>query len=239
MTLGPIPGRYVETRGPLHQLAFFALGPARYKAVGRMGLRATPGGFGTPEFEGRVARIDGDALVHEQGGNVATQRITTIRAAAEFFGHEYEVDWFEGFHDPLQPADPDTPLIVDDTSARAIGDWFEFAFDVLNRLRGHGTHDDQDSEVQLWPEHFDPATEIGNEAMGQRASFGASPGDAGHLEPYLYVAAWGEVDHSHSYWNGQGFNGASLGYATLLVADDPGRTALDFLLEGCRILHGG
>lgn len=239
MTIGQLPPSFTETRDALHQVAFFALAPARYRAVGRMGLEATPGGFGTPQFEDRIARVQGDQLVHEENGNIATQLITTLREAATFFGGEYEVEWFSDFHDPLQPMDPDTPLSVDREASLALGQWFRFGFDVLNELRGHGVAGDDVSPVQLWPEHFDPATELGNSEKGQRASFGASPGDGSHDEPYLYVAPWSEVDRSNSYWNDPTFGGASIGHAELLASDDPHSEGLEFLLEGHRILHAG
>ena len=57
--LKEIPADLVESRDALHQLAFFAVSPARYRAIGRMGLQPTPGGFGTPQFEGQVARVEG------------------------------------------------------------------------------------------------------------------------------------------------------------------------------------
>ncbi len=237
MKFDQLPDSLQTTRNSLHQLAFFALSPARHKAVGRMGLKATPGGFGTPEYESQVARVEGNLLVHESGESVATQTITTIRAAAEFFGNPYEAEWFPDFHDPVAPADPDAELSVDSDAANALGEWFEFGFDALNRLRGHGVEGDDVSEVQLWPEHFDPATELGSYDKGERASFGASPGDGSHPEPYLYVAAWSEIDRANTYWNNENFNGASLGYADLAKSDDPTQTALDFYLEGYRILH--
>lgn len=237
MTLGKLPSNFIGTRDALHQIAFFAIAPARYEAVGRMGLKAAPGGFGTPEFDGRVARVEGTLLVHEREGNVATQEITTVRAATEFFGLEYEADWFPDFHDPLAPVDPDRHLTIDREAALALGEWFAFGFDLLNRLRQHGRDRDDTSEVQLWPEHFDPAAELGDQQKGQRASFGGSPGDAAHPEPYLYVAAWSEIDRTNRYWNDESFKGASLGYAELLQAEDPLARGLEFLLEGCRILH--
>ena len=123
MTLPDLPPALVTTREALHQLAFFAVSPTRYQATGRMGLAATPDGFGTPAFDGRVARVEGTLLVDEQNGNVASQTISTVRAAAEFFGNEYEVDWFGDFHDPLTPADPDQALQVDEEASRAIGHW--------------------------------------------------------------------------------------------------------------------
>ncbi len=237
MRLGPLPDDFQFTRDQLHQIAFYALAPARYKVEERMGLRATPGGFGTPEFDGRVARVEGNLLVHEQEGNVATQTITTIRAAAEFFGNEYEVDWFTDFKDPLPPMDPDRPLKIGESPALALGEWYRFGSNVLDEFRSHGTDDDEVSEVQLWPEHFDPATEMGNGDKGQRASYGASPGDKGHLEPYLYVSAWSEIDRSNPYWNDRHFNGASLPFTELVAAEDQTRVARDFFEWGYQILH--
>lgn len=238
MNLHPLPAGFAETRDSLHQIAFFVLGAARYRATGRMGLQAAPGGFGTREFDGRLARVEGASLVYEQADRIATQTITTVRAAADFVGIEYLVDWFDGeFHDPLRPVDPDSPLAVDDTAARALGHWFDFGYDLLEELRSHAGDDDDASAVQLWPEHFDPAMEMGDETMGRRASYGASPGDAAHDEPYLYVSAWGEIDGAYPYWNDGAFSGSSLGYSDLVAAADPKSKALEFLLEGHRILH--
>jgi hypothetical protein len=237
LRLGPLPDDFQFTRDQLHQIAFYALAPARYKVEERMGLRATLGGFGTPEFDGRVARVEGNLLVHEQDGNVATQEITTIRAATEFFGNEYQVDWFTDFKDPLAAMDPDRPLKIGDIPALALGRWYEFGFDVLDVFRARGTDDDNVSEVQLWPEHFDPATDMGNGEKGRRASYGASPGDEGHLEPYLYVSAWSEIDRSNPYWNDRHFNGASLPFTELVAADDQTRVAVEFFEWGYQILH--
>ncbi|HET9204242.1 MAG TPA: hypothetical protein VFP67_13995 [Acidimicrobiia bacterium] len=238
MRVGPLPDDFQFARDQLHQLAFFALAPARYASEERMGLRSTPGGFGTPEYDGKVSRVEGSLLVQETGGEVATQAITTIRAAAEFFGVAYDVDWFTGFKDPLPAMEPDRPLRVEDEPARALADWFAFGSRLLERLRGEGNAADEVSEVQLWPEHFDPAIEMGSEAEGRRASYGASPGDRGHLEPYLYVSAWGEIDRDDPFWNDRHFNGASLPYVTLLEAEDQERVALEFFTEGYRILNG-
>ena len=237
MNLNPLPADFATTRDALHQVAFFAVSPARYRAVGRMGLRAAPGGFGTPEFNGRVVRVEGDMLISEEAGSSASQTVTTVRDAAAFLGVPYEVDWFSDFHDPLAPSDPDAELAVHDESARAVGHWFGYVTAVLEELQGHGTPDDDISEIQLWPEHFDPATELGSADAGQRASFGGSPGDGAHAEPYLYVAAWGDIDRSNGYWNDDSFNGSSISYSELATADDPVARGVEFMLEGYRILH--
>lgn len=237
--LPTLPESFVTTRDHLHQLAYFAVSPARHKASGRMGLSHHAGGFGTPEFEGKTIRVEGDLIVAYDGDMAASQSISTVREAIEFLGHEYEAEWFSDFHDPLSPLDPDHPLDVDPVAAHVIGEWFAFAWVVLEELRGHGRAGDDVSEVQLWPEHFDAAIEMGDNEKGLRASYGASPGDAAHPEPYVYVAAWSEIDRANPYWNDESFNGASLSYDELLNSDDPVRAAIDFLLEGYRILHAG
>ncbi len=228
---------FVTTRNHLHQIAFFALSPARYQAVGRMGLAATARGFGTPRYEGKVARVEGTQLVYEAFGNIATQEISTIRAAAEFFGGSYVPVWFEDFHDPLSAMDPDSALEVDEDSSYLIGDWFRFGFSVLHLLRGRGADDDDVSEVQMWPEHFDAATELGSQDAGKRASYGASPGDPGIPEPYIYVAPWSEIDKSDGYWNAEHFGGSVLNYAELAGSADPEKTALGFFLAGYQRLR--
>lgn len=233
----PLSGSFGVTRDHLHQIAYFALSPARHSVEGRMGLRATPGGFGTPEFEGRVARVDGPLLVHQEGTNVATQQISTVRAAAEFFGGVYEGVWFEKFKDPLTPIGPDVMLSVDADDSRFVGAWFEFGFEVLDSFRSDSQAADDASSTQIWPEHFDAAMETGDADSGKRASYGFSPGDGAHPEPYVYVAAWGEIDRSNEYWNEKAFNGSSLSYADLAAEPDPFEAALDFLRDGYRLLQ--
>lgn len=232
-----LPGGFEETRDNLHQIAFFALSPARHKAVGKMGLTATENGFGTPEFDGKVARVAGTQLIFEDSGNIATQEITTIRAAAEFVGSGYEPVWFDNFHDPLGAADPEARLAIDEESSFLIGHWFRFGFSALENLRSRGTADDDVSEVQMWPEHFDAATELGNSDDGLRASFGASPGDSDSKKPYLYVAPWSEVDKSDSYWNAEHFGGSSLGYTELGQSGDAHDAAIEFFWNGYQKLR--
>jgi hypothetical protein len=93
--------------------------------------------------------------------------------------------------------------------------------------------------VLLWPEHFDIAMELGDEAAGKRANFGASPGDENHDEPYLYVGPSNPDLASGEPWNATGFRGAQLTYSELLAAEDQRRTALDFMRERYRALQDG
>jgi hypothetical protein len=233
--LAPLPAGYGTSRAALHQVAYFAVAPARFAATGKLGLRYTHRGFGTPFFGAdEQIRVEGDALVHQTGSSVRTATISTLEAAADFLGIPYREVWFESFHDPLAPLGGDVELALDPVVTEAIGSWFGFASHVLERARR--TPDAQDvTRVQLWPEHFDPAFEMGSAEAGGRASYGASPGDAAHPEPYLYVAAWGEIDRSDPFWNGS-FNGAMVSYQDLLGADDPYATALTFYEEGHRRL---
>ena len=91
--------------------------------------------------------------------------------------------------------------------------------------------------MQLWPEHFDIAVELGTERDGHRAGFGASPGDELHPEPYLYVVPWSEVPAS-DLWQATAFRGAELPYATLLLAENQRETALRFFDERLAALGG-
>jgi hypothetical protein len=237
--LEPLGQSHTETREALHQVAFFAVGPKRHAVNGKIGLRYTHHGFGTPFFgDDEQVRVEGDQLIHQTADDVRSTRITTVREAAEYLGVPYVVEWFPSFHDPLEPVDPDTALSVDGNASRAIGDWFGFATSVLEELRRTDGAVDV-SRVQLWPEHFDPAMEIGSADSGQRASYGASPGDGSSAEPYLYVAPWSGVpDESDSYWNAEGFGGALLSYSDLLGAGDQRQTALEFLRTGLTKLSG-
>jgi hypothetical protein len=123
---------------------------------------------------------------------------------------------------------------VDTAAAAAIGDFYGFACSVLEQLRANEPEGDP-SLVQLWPEHFDIAFELGSEAAGRRANFGASPGDDEHPEPYLYVGPW-TAEVSGDLWNATGFKGAELNYSELIGADDQRRAALDFMTERYRAL---
>ena len=126
---------------------------------------------------------------------------------------------------------------VDAAAAIALGDFYGLACSVLEQLRADEVDGDA-SIVQLWPEHFDLAIELGSESAGGRANFGASPGDDDHAEPYLYVGPW-TAEVSGELWNGTGFNGAELTYSELIGAADHRRTALDFMRKRYRALQEG
>lgn len=234
--LPPLPARFAATRDSLHRVAFFALAPKRYAATGKLGLRYTHGGFGTPFFgHDEQVRVEGRELIHQTRDGVASTVLSTLGQACDFLGIPYRDSWYEGFRDPLVPSGPTVPLVVDEKVAAAIGDWFGFATLVLERLRRLPGAEDV-SRVQLWPEHFDVAIEIGSADNGHRASYGASLGDSHHPEPYFYVAPGSEQDPDDLYWNAPSFKGASLSYGELLSVANPAAAALAFLERGHAML---
>lgn len=205
MTLDPLPPTFAETRDALHRLAQEVISPARERVTGRIGLRATPGGFGTPQFgDGERVRVEGAELVRESAAGESREPIDGI----------------------------------DEAAARALGAWYAFGDSVLEQLREEAGGDDTPSIVQLWPEHFDIAIDMGSDASGSRANYGFSPGDEKHEEPYVYVGPWSADRAEGALWNARGFPGAELAYADLLGAPDPRAAALEFLRERRDFLRG-
>ncbi len=215
--LAELPPRFAATRSALHGVAEHVVSPARVAATGNeIALEATPGGFGTPVLPagGRV-RVEADELVIDKPGG-ATRRapLATLAQAASFAG--------------LPPgANGEERLDIDRDAARSLADFYAFADDLLRTLQVEAPACADASPVRLWPEHFDIAFEQGEEDDGRRAAYGASPGDALHAEPYIYVAPWSEPPRGPG-WTATGFRGAELGYSALLRASDPRAKALDF-----------
>jgi len=245
----PEPGRLAATRASLHALAEHVLSPARHAANGKIGLRFTRGGFGTPFFrddagDDKQVRVEGDELVVDLGEATHRAPITTVGTAADFarcaagapVGAGYDEAGVRGVYEPTTPFAPDAPLVIDPDSARFLGDWFGFAAGVLEQLRAEADDADQPARVQLWPEHFDLSVDLGDDAAGARGTFGASPGDEAHDNPYLYVTHWADADPDR-FWNDGAFDGASLSLPELVPARDQRAAALDFLRSGRRVLR--
>jgi hypothetical protein len=225
--LGPAPAKLVPTRISLHRLAEQVVSPARRKANGKIGLRYTRGGFGTPFFGPDVqVRVRGAELVVEDATGERAAAITTLDAAADHIGRDLLPDDVQLDREPLD---------VDPASAAFLGDWYGFGASVLEELRASAGADADPSRVQLWPEHFDLAVELGSETKGARAAYGLSPGDDNHPEPYLYVAPW-VAPEPDELWQATGFSGAELPYAELLDAPDQRETALAFFDARLRAL---
>ncbi len=234
--LGPLPSTFPTTRDAIHALAEQVLAAARYRATQHIGLRPTPGGVGTPPFapvEGvgdEIARVDGIELVHERAGAVRRAPITTLADAAEFFGGPLGAP---PVYAPATHVAPDATLAVDATAAAALAEWYAFADERLAELRRR--HEGQDSTgAQLWPEHFDLAIELGTEADGTRANYGASPGDEVIAEPYLYVGPWDKRRRTGLF--ARYAFGAALTYAELRASNDHEAAARDFYMACAQAL---
>jgi hypothetical protein len=208
------------TVAALHRVAEAIVAPAR-KPDNEIALQVTPGGFGTPEFEfgdaRRQVRVDGTELVDAVDGVERRAPLSSLAGAATVVAE-------------LLPSGSelgDEPLNVDPDSAAALAAWYRFGDEVLRALVATASGGDAASEPILWPEHFDVAIELGDEASGERATYGFSPGDENHPEPYAYVGPW-RPGVEGELWNAVGFGGAELGYAELLGAADQRAAATDF-----------
>jgi hypothetical protein len=217
-----LPESFAATRDALHRVAEELVAPAR-KPHNEIALGQTPGGFGTPEFEfeGRrtQVRVDGAELVLARDGDEERAELTSIAAGGALLGPRLLPDGV--------PRD-DSPLGIDPAAADRLADYYEFAAEALAQVRAGLAPADDPSETILWPEHFDIAFEAGPEADGKRATYGCSPGDGDHAEPYAYVGPWA-ASTDGELWNATAFNGAELGYAELLGADDPAAAAVEFM----------
>ncbi len=217
--LAAAPTTLVETRLALHALTEHVLSPARAKANGKIALRFTRGGFGTPFFGDDIQlRVEGAELIVQRREGERRAPITTLAAAADAIGGA------------LLPDDldlDDAPLRIDAEASNFLGDWYGFGASVLEHLRAEAAPTLEPSRVQLWAEHFDLSVELGSETLNERAAYGASPGDELHPEPYLYVAPWAAPRPS-VLWQATAFTGAELPYAELLTAEDQRTTALTF-----------
>jgi hypothetical protein len=224
VTLPHLPAAYATTRDALHRLAVYVVSPAQRLATGEIILRATPGGFSTFPFRGRVVGVDGDQLVVDG----ARFPIESLRAAAAAVGIEPDTAQQEQFDVP-PPGDLDAPLGVDAEAALALGGWYAFATEVLEALRAEAAPPDDVTIVRIWPEHFDAAIDMGDDGAGRRATYGASPGDRHHPQPYLYASPWaGRID---AFFDDPGFKGAARTYAQLAASSDPHAAAITFLTE--------
>lgn len=228
-SLGTPPATLVDTRLALHRLATYVIAPARYRKTEKFGLRAVDGGFGTPPFAGRQIAVVGNQIIDRHDGqDDKTEAITSLAGAAAFLGETIdEVTAAE--HDSPAVGSQGEDLHVDEAASLWLGSWYAMAFDALHELRNDKESVDG-SEPQLWPGHFDPAIEAGDDA--HRGSYGASPGDASSDEPYLYLGIWWpdrlSLDTKDPFWNASSFVGAQKPVSEFVDAADPAAEALNF-----------
>jgi hypothetical protein len=230
----------MATRSALHAVSAHVLGRRRHEVTGRFGLRATPGGIGTPAFGDplEVVRVSGTILVRELGGDSTTLAIPgrSLRQLAAFAGTDIDRPFSVGEATPPL-GDPDKPIELDGAAVRVLADWYALGWVVMDRFLAGLPDDAAPAAIQLWPEHFDAATNVGVPG-GARLNVGFSPGDDFQPEPYAYVGPWGpERPGDSDFWNAP--FGAVLVASKVVSHHDPGRLVLDFLVTGLRALSGG
>jgi hypothetical protein len=212
---------HTRTRLALHALAEHLLTADLHRHTGRIGLRATPGGFGQPEFwaDGtrRRLRVDGDRLVVLDGDRESWHHLGTLASAATIAGVELGAP--SEVFTPETELSPDAPLAVDREAATRIAEWFGLTADAIEQLR-RSNAGLEPAIVQLWPEHFDLATNMAE------VNFGGSPGDGHIAEPYLYVGPW--APREGDFWN------ESFGATRLHSEIDGPADAVEFFTEGLR-----
>jgi hypothetical protein len=188
----------VTTRRSLHALATQVIAPLHTQATGNeIALRPRPGGFGTPELpEGGWVGTDGTDLVRvDADGARDTTRITSLLDAADFVGL-----------DDAASALTDAPLEVHAGAAEILAGVWASGEEALEAFAADPATADPTPPI-LWPEHFDIAIEAGGSA-----TYGISPGDDDHPEPYAYISLWtppADLETGPStFWNAVGFTGA-------------------------------
>lgn len=211
--LRSLPAGFSEAAEILHAAAEETLQSKRRAETGSGWLRPfTPGGVGAPPWEhGATSGKPGSARI---------------------LGSEVVIADGE--------EERRTPLRADAEVTAALSDFQALTTVALGELiagAGPGSNPDP---IRLWPEHFDVATVLGDEAAGTRANFGGSPGDADHAQPYLYVGPWADPpDPADPFWNARGFRGAELPHSELLEAEDQLAAAVAFLRRGAALLERG
>jgi hypothetical protein len=230
------PEAYTSTRLELQRVATHILARARFAAEGRFGLRVTLSGISTPAFgdDGQVLRILGTALVRElrteHGARSAIIDISghSLAELGAFAGVDLDEEFNAGTDTPAV-GDPTTPIDLHGQADEVLR-WFDIGARALDRVLP-GTV--EPSIVQLWPEHFDVAFDA--ETAHGRVNLGASPGDSGQLQPYLYVGPWGaDRPGDASFWNA-GF-GATVTRDALYRTGDPLGEAVEFFGRGLSLL---
>lgn len=248
-----LPDTYPSERRELQVIATHLLARRLVSATGRFGLRPTPDGFGTPQFDSgepdrrrERVRISGGLLVVERLDPAATTTATLIdgastRELATFVGVTLDApdDGFDVGHDTPPIGDPDRRVAIGESTFRATADWFATVAAGLDVVAGSVTDPRSTPTVaQIWPEHFDLAFDLAfdpTRADTHRVNLGGAVGDDLHAEPYLYVGPWtGDRPGDPEFWNAP--FGAVLPRAQVLTHEHPATAAAEFFRRGLDLL---
>jgi hypothetical protein len=165
--LSPLPPGFAETRLRLHRVAEETLKPARERVTGRFGLRALPGGFGTPPFgEGQQLHVEGTELVTRHGSSVERQPLEGIDEAAS----GALALWFAFGAGVLEELRAEAPASLDATPPQLWPEHFDIAIELgsegAGRRAAYGASpgDEQHAEPYLYvaPWSAQPEGELWN-----------------------------------------------------------------------------
>ena len=196
------------TRSDLHRLSAHVLARRRYDVTGHFGLRASPGGLGTPAFgpEPETLRLTSTRLIREVGtrsSSVALQG-ATLDELARFAEADLASAFSVGANTP-DLGSTNEPLHLPPHELALIFDWFELGWRVLDTVASQLPAEWTQSTVQLWPEHFDLGTSLDfgrGDGDGGGVNLGFSAGDAFSEEPYAYVGCLSPARPGDaSFWN--------------------------------------
>ena len=238
MVMAPLNGEagHESTRSALHRVAAHILARRRFDISGRFGLRASPGGFATPAFgEGpETIRVAGDRLVREIGG--LSTSIPLVGSTLRELARASDVDLSKPFDcGPDAPAlgDIDEPIGLDLEAVRVLADWYDLGWRSLDAVVATLPGDAAPATIQLWPEHFDAATNL-KVSSGAMVNMGCSPGDGFEPAPYAYVGPWdlSQVPKS-AFWNAP--FGAVLRRSDLTASSDGLDECIQFFGNGIRL----
>ena len=208
--LGTLPVAFPATVAALHRVAEQVVAPAR-KPDNEIALTATPGGFGTPVFPyggvDQQVRVHGAELVHRAGDEERRALLTTLEDARQLVGRA-RARWPARRHAARPRRRRGRP------ARRLVR---------LRRVAARGARPAPPPRTTrprptLWPEHFDVAIELGDEAAGTRANYGFSPGDERARRALPLRRPLDRAARSGELWNASGFPGAELDYAELQAA---------------------
>lgn len=234
-----------HTRDVLKRIANHVLARAEYSSIGRIGLRAAPGGFSTitfgPELE-RI-RVSGGHLVREFGAATpaSTSTIAIDGSSLATLAAFAEVDLsgeFSAGHDTPPVGDVNEPITLHSPAALLLADWYTMGAQALDRLAAAAPSFAAPSLAQLWPEHFDLALDMAfdqDAPADRRVNMGASPGDGFHSAPYLYVGPWtADRPGDEAFWNAP--FGSVLGHDAIAASPEPVDAAFEFFRTGLEFL---
>lgn len=227
------------TRDELHRIAAHILSRAQHPSTGRIGLRVSPGGFSSIVFDDDRTRlrVSGAALVRESSHTKSARAISidgsSLGELAHFAGVDLALDFSAGDDTPAV-GDPDARIELDLLAARRIAAWFDLTAQALDDVLRSAPPWSTSSIPQLWPEHFDVATDLAFDPAApteRRVNLGGVAGDGYHAAPYLYVGPWTpERPGDHEFWNAP--FGAVRGGDEITATDDPLVTAIEFFRSG-------